>query len=362
MMNIEFSRPPEKLLIIKPSSLGDIIHSLPFLAAIKDHFPNTKIHWLVARGLHVLLENHPLIDKLWVINKDQWKSLSYLPNTLREIRSLYLGLGQEGYDACVDLSGLFRSGLLTFASKAPVKIGFAESDEGSPFFYTHKVKGDMEHHAIDRYLQIARAMGCPVDAIRYPMANFDLNPPLCRTLPSEYVVIAPSAGKEANRWPAQRFGELASLLPLPSVVVCGKGDAAIGAEVITYAQGKAVSLAGETSLLELLAVIKRANFFISNDTGPMHIAAAFQIPVFALFGPANPERTGPHGTIHTVIKTDVPCSPCYRWKPCEHWRCMNELTVERVFGVIKQKLREEASSSRSPCQPSADKGLGTTVS
>lgn len=337
-MNIDLSRPPEKLLIIKPSSLGDIIHSLPFLAAIKDHFPHTEVHWLVARGLHVLLENHPLISKLWVINKDEWKRLADLPQTLGEIRALYTGLGRERYDVSVDLSGLFRSGLLTFAAKAPIKIGFAESDEGSPWFYTHKVKGDMEHHAIDRYLQIARAMGCPVSAIRYPMADFDLNPAICRTLPREYAVIAPSAGKEANRWPAQRFGELAATLPIPSVVVCGPGDAAIGAEVVAAAKGRAISLVGGTTLLELLAVINKARFFISNDTGPMHIAAAFQVPVFALFGPANPHRTGPHGPIHTVIKTDIACAPCYRWKPCEHWQCMTELTVDRVRGIIEEKL------------------------
>jgi len=337
-MNIDFVRPPKKMLIIKPSSLGDIIHSLPFLAAVKEHFPNTEIHWAVARGLHVLLENHPLISKLWILNKDSWKTATYLRKTVREVRELYTGLGREGYDACVDLSGLFRSGLLTFASKAPIKIGFANSNEGSPFFYTHKVQGDMEIHAIDRYLQIAKAMGCPIDDIRYPMADFEPNPPICRALPSEYAVIAPSAGKEANRWPARRFGELAARLPLPAVVICGKSDAAIAEEVVSFAKGNAFSLAGQTNLTELMAVIKKARFFVSNDTGPMHIAAAFQIPVFALFGPANPKRTGPYGPIHTIIKTDIACAPCYRWKPCEHWRCMEDLTVETVLSVINHKL------------------------
>lgn len=337
-MNIDFIRPPQKMLIIKPSSLGDIIHSLPFLAVIKAHFSQTEIHWVVARGLHVLLENHPLISKLWVINKDSWKTMAHFRDTLREVRDLYTGLGREGYDVCVDLSGLLRSGVLTFASKAPIKIGFAESDEGSPFFYTHKVKGDMTGHAIDRYLQIAQTLGCPINDIQYPMPAFDPNPQICHSLPKEYAVIAPSAGKEANRWPARRFGELAAKLPLPAVVICGKGDAAIADEVIAAAQGNALSLAGETSLLDLLAVIKKARFFISNDTGPMHIAAAFQVPVFALFGPANPQRTGPYGPIHTVIKTDIPCAPCYRWKPCEHWRCMADLTVDKVLATITQKL------------------------
>ena len=336
-MSIDFIHTPKKMLIIKPSSLGDIIHSLPFLAAVKAHFPDTEIHWVVARGLHVLLENHPLITKLWIINKDSWKTATYFRKTLRELRDLYTGLGREGYDACIDLSGLFRSGMLTFASKAPIKIGFANSDEGSPLFYTHKVQGDMEIHAIDRYLQIAAAMGCPVNDIRFPIADFEPNPPICQTLPKDYAVIAPSAGKEANRWPARRFGELAARLPLPTVVVCGKGDATIAETVVNAAKGNALSLAGKTNLTELLAIIKKARFFVSNDTGPMHIAAAFQVPVFALFGPANPQRTGPYGLIHTIIKTDISCAPCYRWKPCEHWRCMNDLSVDKVLSVINQK-------------------------
>ncbi len=338
MMGIDFKDPPAKLLIIKPSSLGDIIHSLPFLAAVKTRFPHMEVHWVVARGLHVVLENHPLISKLWVINKDAWKSVAYLRETLRDVRDLYRGLGREHYDVCVDLSGLLRSGLLTFASKAPIKIGFAEANEGSPFFYTHKIKGDMEGHAIDRYLQIARAFGCRGDEISYPMPAFERNPPLCRTLPRDYVVIAPSAGKEANRWPASRFGELAARLPLPAVVICGKGDAAVADGVVAASKGKAISLAGKTTLLELMAVIRKARFFISNDTGPMHIAAAFQVPVFALFGPANPKRTGPYGPIHTIIKTDIACAPCYRWKPCEHWRCMENLSVDTVLAVINQKF------------------------
>ena len=337
-MRIDFAKTPSKILIIKPSSLGDIIHSLPFLGAVKRRFPDAEIHWLVARGLHVLLENHPLISKLWIINKDAWQTASYVRKTVHEIWDLYRGLGREGYDVCIDLSGLLRSGLLTFASKAPLKIGFAQSNEGSPFFYTHKIQGDMGIHAIDRYLQIAAAMGCPIANITYPMADFELDPLLCRTLPREYAVIAPSAGKEANRWPATRFGELAAGLPLPVVVVCGQGDAAIGAEVVAAAKGNAISLAGKTGLLELLAVIKRAQFFVSNDTGPMHIAAAFQVPVFALFGPANPQRTGPYGAMHTIIKTDIACAPCYRWKPCEHWRCMQEITVDKVLDAIQRRL------------------------
>ncbi len=339
-MHIKFETPPKKILIIKPSSLGDIIHSLPFLASISKGFPDAEIHWVVARGLHVILAGHPLINKLWIINKDKWRHLSYLPKTCREIIDLYKGLRKEKFDLSIDLSGLFRSGLLTWAAKARYKLGFTESDEGSPLFYTHKIKGGMENHAIDRYLKIAEAIGCQRTGIAYPMAPFDYRPEVCRSLPKDYIVIAPSAGKEANRWPAERFGRLAAKLPFTSLVISGLADKEVAEEVVRCAEGRAISLAGKTNLLEMFAVIRQARFFISNDTGPMHIAAAFNIPVFAIFGPANPQRTGPYGP-HTIIREELPCSPCYAWKPCDNWRCMENLTVEKVHSIIVKELGKQ---------------------
>lgn len=331
------SESPRKLLIIKPSALGDIVHSLPFLYAVKKKFPELSVHWIVAKGLHTFLEGHPLIDKLWVINKDNWKKLSCLPQTLKEISALSSGLKKERFDISVDLSGLLRSGLMTWASRARVKLGFKESDEGSPFFYTHKIEGGTEIHAIDRYLKIAQFLGCDISDIQYPFAPYDENPPVMNRLPRQYAVMVPSAGKEANRWPAARFGELASRLPVQSVVVSSKTDAALAEEVVLASKGKAISVAGETGLKELIAVISKARFLISNDTGPMHIAAALNVPVFAIFGPANPLRTGPYGDIHTIIREDVSCAPCYRWKPCDNWICMEDLTVDKVYRLIHQK-------------------------
>ena len=153
-------------------------------------------------------------------------------------------------------------------------------------------------------------------------------------LPPEYCVMAPSAGKEANRWPAERFGRLAARLPLPSVMIGGPGDAAVVAEAVRHARGKGVDAAGKTSLMDLVALLDKACFLVTNDTGPMHLAAARNTPVFAIFGPANPARTGPYGAIHTVIRRDLDCSPCYRWKPCSHWRCMEEIGVEEFFAAI----------------------------
>jgi heptosyltransferase I len=298
------------------------------------------VDWVVAEGLHTFLDGHPMIHTLWVIKKDRWKKINRLGRSIREILALKKGLGRVGYDVAVDLSGLFRSGVITWFSKAPVRLGFEESDEGSPWFYTHRIHGSMNIHAIDRYLEIARFMGCAVGSPVYPFAPFDPAPAVLKTLPERYAVMAPSAGKPANQWPAEKFGELASRLPLSTVVIASAAEAAIADKVVAHARGKAVSIAGKTGLKALVPVIRKAAFFVCNDTGPMHLAAALNIPVFAIFGPANPVRTGPYGDIHTVIRLDLPCAPCYAKHPCTRYdfRCMKDLGVDAVYGVMAKKL------------------------
>jgi ADP-heptose:LPS heptosyltransferase len=197
----------------------------------------------------------------------------------------------------------------------------------------------MKIHAIDRYLEIARFMGCVIDKIDYPFSPYDPHPPLLKTVPESYCVMSPSAGKPANRWQARKFGELASRLDIPTLVIAGGSEIDIAEEMVKYSKGKAVSMAGKTSLKELVALIGQARFFVCNDTGPMHIAAALKIPVFAIFGPANPVRTGPYGDGHTVIQKTLDCSPCYAKQPCPDFRCMNEITVDQVYEMIREKTR-----------------------
>lgn len=298
---------------------------------------------MVAEGLHTFLEGHPMIQTLWVIKKDRWKEWSRLGKTVKEIVSLKKHLGRTEYDVAIDLSGLFRSGVITWFSKAPVRLGFKESDEGSPFFYTHKIHGSMNIHAIDRYLEIARFMGCAADSIDYPLAPYEPVPDILQHLPEKFVVMAPSAGKPANQWPAEKFGELASRLSLPCVIIASASEAGVAEIVVARSKGNAISIAGKTRLKELIPVIRRAAFFVCNDTGPMHLAAALDIPVFAIFGPANPVRTGPYGDIHTVIRLDLACAPCYAKLPCTRYdfRCMKDLSVVRVHDVIRGKTGEK---------------------
>jgi lipopolysaccharide heptosyltransferase I len=326
---------PEKILIVKPSSLGDVVHSLPFLNVAKTCFPNAEIHWVIAKGLENLLEGHSMIDKLVIIHKDMWKKITHAQHTVKEIKALLKRLKQEKYDLVIDLQGLLRSGIITKATNAPIRAGFQEAREGSRLFYTHKVKGGKDIHAVDRYLKIAAYLGCDISDIRFPFPSHSMLS-LDQSLFSEdYAVIIPGARWKTKVWPAGKFGKLASKLYLKTVIAGGESEIEAADTIVSLSQGKSISLAGKTGLKELVEVIRHAQFVVSNDSGPMHIAAALKIPVFAIFGPTDQTRTGPYGKGHTIIREDVTCAPCFK-KTCNDMKCMNDLSVEKVYKTIKR--------------------------
>jgi lipopolysaccharide heptosyltransferase I len=326
---------PKKILIVKPSSLGDVVHSMPFLNVLKTCFPKSEIHWVIAKGLEGLLEVHEMIDKLVIIHKDMWKKIIYAWHTMNEIKSLFKKLRKEKYDLVVDLQGLLRSGIITAATDASVRIGFYEAREGSRFFYTHKVKGGKDVHAVDRYLKIADFLGCDIKDVRFPLPSYSLTSNKLSRIYENYAVIIPGARWKTKVWPTEKFGMLSSKLPLETIVVGNRGEIELANIIVALSKGKSTSLAGKTNLRELVEVIRHAQFVVSNDSGPMHIAAALNVPVFAIFGPTDPLRTGPYGEGHVIIRENISCAPCFK-KTCKDIKCMNDLSVEKVYKIIKK--------------------------
>ncbi len=338
MKHITPSANIQKILIVKPSSLGDIVHSLPFLNAIKTEFRNARIHWVIAKGFKGLLEGHPMIDKLWPINKDEWKKIKGVKGTINELKNLFGSLKKEKFDLVIDLQGLLRSGIITAATCAPVRIGFKEAREGSRLFYTHRVEGGKNIHAVDRYLKIAAFLGCDITDVVFPLPI--PNYPSAHGQVSDfkdYAVMVPGARWETKRWPPGSFGRLASLLPLNTVIIGSGSDEGIADEIVSLSDGKALSLAGKTSLKDLTEIIRGARYIVSNDSGPMHIAAALGVRVFTVFGPTDPLRTGPYGKGHSIIKANISCAPCFK-KACDDVKCMNSISAEKVYELIKISL------------------------
>lgn len=334
---IRLKQPPHRVLIVKPSSLGDVVHSLPFLNSLRTCFPDASIDWVIARGLDGLLDGHPMLDSLIVIDKDRWRRISEAAGTMHELRDLFRTLRARRYDLVIDLQGLLRSGLMTWATRAPVRVGFSEAREGSRYFYTHTVRGGREVHAVDRYLKIAAALGCDTGTVGFPLpssAGVTEQVKELRIKLKDYIVLVPGARWDTKIWPAERFGALASLLPLKSVVIGGSGDRKRAAEIVRLSGGRACSVAGETSLPELVEVMRTARCVVTNDSGPMHIAAALDVPVVAIFGPTSPGRTGPYGRRHVVLKSERGCAPCFK-RQCDDVRCMPDITVDMVLQGTK---------------------------
>ncbi len=358
-----------KILIIKPSSLGDVIHSLPFLKAIKNTFHDADIEWVISKNLKEILEGNPLINRLIVFDKDSWTKIGNLSKTVKEAIGLINILKSGHYDMVVDLQGLLRSGLITFFTSSPLKVGFKNAREGSSIFYNKKISVNGSLHAVDRYLEIAKAIrqGLGVslrpmggqstthggsDKAEFPLyvdktATENIKKLLGGLKEKEYVVVIPSARWETKRWSPENFGTLISKVSVPCIVTGSRADEQVVKEVMRFSNGKGTNFCGKTDLKELTALIAGAKAVVSNDSGPMHIAAALGALVIALFGPTDPYKTGPYGWSEIraeqekknlrVIRASISCSPCFK-KKCKDPLCMRGISVDTVLEEIKEYL------------------------
>ncbi len=323
-----------KILIVKPSSLGDIIHALPLLNAVKTALPDSEVHWVVANGFEGVLQGHPMIDRLWVIHKENWRRPSRLISTVSELGRLFRSFRFERYDLVVDLQGLLRSGLITALSGACLRVGFSDARELSPFFYNLKAGGGTGIHAVNRYLKLASLIGIDTDRIDFPL------PPIQDNFHPEgpYYVVVPGARWPAKRWPVEYFVEVIKALPTTAVIIGSREDMDITGTIALNTEGHSINMTGKTDLKSLLSIIKGASFMLSNDSGPMHIGAALSVPVYSMFGPTSEVLTGPYGDGHVVFRADIDCSPCFR-KTCVDMRCMKEISPGQVIKAITEDMR-----------------------
>jgi heptosyltransferase-1 len=341
-MPIEFLFPPARILILKPSAIGDVVHALPVLNLLRKTYPQAHIAWLVTPACAGLLEGHPLLNE--VVRFDRkgygrgYKSIAALKGLFGFIRALR----KQRFDLVLDLQGLFRSGWLAWQTHAPHRVGFKNAREGAPLFYNHRVDvGTTEQHAIERYLTLAESVGCPRGPVEYVFAvDEDDRQQVASLVPARYAVLMPGANWETKRWPAERFaatvGPLKQRFGLESVIAGGPD-----AEPLAALAPSAINLAGKTNLRQVVALLERAALVIANDTGPMHIAAALNRPLVTPYGPTNPVRTGPHGRDNSVIRLDIACSPCYSRK-CSHISCLNWLGIDPVLELAREQLAQSS--------------------
>lgn len=341
-----------RILIIKPSSLGDIVHALPTAAALRRRFPAAKLTWLVKREWAEVLDGNPDIDAVLAVDL----SLGGWPTAIEKVRA-------GRFDLVVDLQGLLRSAVLGWLSGAPVRIGFANGREGSPWFYTDRVAVPSSSlHAVDRYLLVAKSLGLPADQL-FPLVFPLPHDPVAEArvaalltsegIKTEAVLIAmnPSARWDTKQWSAASFASVADHLQREAgacvVMIGGRAERPRGEQVIRHMRSAPIDLVGKTTVKELIALLRRVGALITNDSGPMHLAAAVGTPVVALFGPTDPARTGPYGDGHTVLRSGVACSPCFSR------RCTNPSLMECLTAIRPRQVVEAATkpiNRGEPCQ------------
>jgi lipopolysaccharide heptosyltransferase II len=335
-----------KILILKPSSLGDVIQALPVLRLVKCHLPASEIFWWIDSALAPLLEGDPDLAGIVRFERKRWASPRHWPEMFRSIRRMRA----QNFDWVIDLQCLARSGAFAWLANGKFLIGLDEVREGARGFYDLAVRRASFHtHAVDWYLAVLPPLDVPVHK------NFQWlpeRPAIAAAVKSKWqtdgtrwIAIQPGARWPNKRWPVQNFAELVRLLAgsfsdARFAILGNDDDKPLGEAISRAEPARCLNLCGRISLPEMIEWLRLSELMITNDTGPMHVAAALGTPLVALFGPTEPRRTGPYGQLENILRINLPCSPCMKSycayeKPNE---CLKAISPAMVFENACKKL------------------------
>jgi heptosyltransferase I len=335
---------PKRILIIKPSALGDIVLALPVLSALKRSFPYASISWLARPEFAPLITGHPYIDDIILFDRKYLSKWWYNAYSFKAFKSLIRQLRNKQFDLVFDFQGLFRTGYFSWVTGCKRRFGMAGARELAHLFYTNKISQDAPSiHLVDYYLKMAVAAGAKqveaefklpqnaiaVDSVDKLLKSVGVN--------GKYSVIVPGAAQANKRWPIERFAELAEKigerLGMQIVATGSQGER----EYIETIGKRAINLAGKTSVRELVPLMKKASLVVSNDTGPGHIAAALGVPMVMIFGPTNPARVCPYKRPECVVAVE-PKERGMKADSYEPRHDINHITVEQVFERVCQQI------------------------
>jgi lipopolysaccharide heptosyltransferase I len=342
-----------KILILKPSSLGDVVQALPVLRSIKQHLPASEVYWWIDSNLASLLEGDPDLAGLVRFDRRRWAAPRHWGDLWQSIQ----WARAQTFDWVIDLQSLARSGAFAWLANGQLTVGLDDPREGARGFYDLVARRPSYNtHAVDWYLEVLPLLGVPFSQTRPWMAQrAEVAAALKEKWPvsrGNWVSLQPGARWLNKRWPAEHFAELVRKLSasdpdLNFAVLGGADEAPLGRAITGVAPPRCLDLTGKLSLPEMVEWIRFSRLLITNDTGPMHVAAALAKPIVALFGPTEPTRTGPYGQLEHVLQTRLPCLPCMKprcsyFKPFE---CLRAISPETVSQAVVQRLSTTPSSS-----------------
>lgn len=351
-----------KILILKPSSLGDVVQALPVLRLLKRHLPQSEIFWWIEAGLAPLLQGDPDLTGVVLFERRGWAAPR---NWVRLGRSI-AWMRRQQFDWVIDLQCLARSASIAWLTNGKLLVGLDEPREGARGFYDIVARRRSFHtHAVDWYLGVLELLRVPADQrFEWLPSRTEISQNLRRKWPvadAPWVLFQPGARWPNKRWPVEFYSELQRRLArwrpdLRFAVLGGAEDRALGEAIAGAGAERCLDLTGRLSLPEMAEWIRLGRLMVSNDTGPMHVAAAVGTPIVALFGPTTPQRTGPYGQLGHVLQLQLPCVPCMRAR-CRHtpfMECLRELSPEMVCATVQRRLAEapfeNGSRANSPWQ------------
>ena len=339
------------ILIVKTSAIGDVTHTIPALNCLRQQHPDAHITWLVEPAAANLVVGHPAVDEVLIADRRAWikefRAGKWL-SAMQQFGQFTKVLRQRKYDLVLDFQGLLKSSLWVMLSGGKRRVGFGrgmQHSECSWLFLNERIPAvDMEIHALDRGLLLLKSIGvaCSEVAYHFPLTDVLRDTIKARLVDAGFqegkqplVVINPQTTWETKLWYDERFVQVADrLVELGCFAVLsgGPGDVEANQAIAKNMAHPVLDMTGRSSLKELATLYDRADVLISTDTGPMHIGAAMDTPVVALFGPTAPWRTGPYGKQHQVLRAGLACSPCFKREcPRSHNKeCMDLLSVEQV--------------------------------
>lgn len=304
----------KNILIIKPSAIGDIVHALPILANLKTSFPDSKITWLVREDFTSLIADHKNIDELIIFKRKLLGKWWHSKKSFNELLSLKRTLKDSKFDLVIDLQGLFRTALFAWLTGCKKRVGLKDARESATLFYTDSIaKPKTSDHIIDYYNHIIASLGADISSdIKFDISvNSDAENELEELLKekgienNKLIIFIPGAAHKFKCWPVEYFVKLAQRLSENSdysiITVGSASEKDICQKITTLASVPVISLAGQTNIPQLVALLSKASMVVSNDTGPGHIAVALNTPSVIIFGPTNPQRLAPYNKPDSLV-------------------------------------------------------------
>ena len=333
-----------------------MVQALPVLRLLKLHFPGAEVYWWIDAALAPLLEGDPDLAGTVRFERKRWAAPRHWPEMLHSVR----WMREQNFDWVIDLQCLARSGAFAWLANGQLLVGLDEVREGARGFYDIAVRRASFHtHAVDWYLTVLPKLGVPVHQnfqwlperpavaaeVKRKWPNAFVSTPHSALRTPHWIALQPGARWKTKCWPVENFAAVVRSLAqkfsdLHFAILGDAGDRSLGETIARAEPQRCLNLCGQTTLPEMVEWLRLSRLMITNDTGPMHVAAGLGKPLVALFGPTEPRRTGPYGHLDSVLRLDLPCSPCFESR-CTYEKpeeCLKAISPAMVFERACQQL------------------------